>query len=721
MRRFLHALAGALALLLAVAAPARELEVARLADSAETDWRYDMRLVDFASSVFGLLRELNTPELVERRMAELKTQGATAVIVNGLHMHLGFLDDWARITEYVRLVADTAHRHGMKVVFHHDVTVAQNAGKGINHLVEHPDWLQRDVEFDRPTLRMYCIMNPGFRKAYMERMRDFAKRSGVDGLMLDEAHFAGSEFCGCEHCRAAFTRDTGKVLPTSSTSRVFQNMDDPTWVAWLNWRREAVGDWWVELRKTLNAANLRTSILNYITHAGILGARGSLELALDLGEAARGSDSLGTEIMARNAFHNARPILAMRKIKSALGAHFKVPIWGIVYHLDDPTSAYTGWALLQMSHHSICTHLDGLENPGRYLNWADRMQGRSARPFSDVAVLFSARGRDFGRDFPMAPDAVGFSESLNDAHIQHDLILDEDLAKAATLAKYKLLIIPSAGPMEAPQIEGIREYVRNGGHILVTANSSTQETNGARRNNFLLADLLGVDFVKEPPVKAPCDLQVTLEQAPERFNVPQLRARVKLAGGGGGAKVLGQCAGEPVVTVRQEGKGQCVYVGVPIGAVNYEMELRNDMQKTFERNAKIADLLVRLVRKAAGGPLDFQADAAPREVGMSAFLQEMGGKRKVIVHLLNMTGAQLRKGQTVPNTAPPQREVAFPALAQDVVFNLRCGNVSGGCVVSPEYEGKRPVGVARQPDGSWQVTVAKSDLVGYAVVYLDVN
>jgi hypothetical protein len=203
-------------------------------------------------------------------------------------------------------------------------------------------------------------------------------------------------------------------------------------------------------------------------------------------------------------------------------------------------------------------------------------------------------------------------------------------------------------------------------------------------------------------------------------SVAQPRVRVKPSVNGG-AKTLGQSGGEPVVTLRQEGKGQCLYVGVPIGAVNFEPELRNGTQGAFERNAKAADLLVRLVKKTSRAPFDFHADAAPREVGMCAFVVEDGGKRQVLVHLLNMGAMSLPKGQVVPNTAPPQGEVAFPPLKQDLVFQLRWGNVFGGHVVSPEYEGRRPVAVARQPDGLWQVTVAKADLVGYALVRLNVE
>jgi hypothetical protein len=719
MRPARHVLA-ALLLPLAAAAPARELEVARLPDGPDNDWRYDMRMVDFASSVYGLLRELNTPELVERRMAELRAQGASVVILNGLHMHLGFLDEWPRITEYARLVAQVAHRHGMKVVFHHDVTVVQNAGKGINRAAEHPEWLQRDVEFDRPTLRMFCVLNPGFRKAYLERIVGFAKRSGVDGLMLDEAHFTGAEFCGCEHCRAAFARDTGKALPASSTSRAFNNADDPLWVAWLDWRREAVGDWWVALRRALDAAGLRTSILNYTTHSGMIYPRGAIELGLDLDQAARGSDSLGTEIMARNAFHNARAILAMRKIKSALGARHKIPIWGIIYHLGDPTSAYAGWALLQMSGHSIWTALDGVPDAKRHLDWADRMPAKAARPLSDVAVLFSTRARDFGKDFVAAPDAVGFSECLDDAHVQHDVVLDADLRDPVALARYKLLVLPSAGPMGPAEAAGVREYVRKGGSLLVTANSTAQDEAGARRDNFLLADLLGVDREKGLPAPAPSSCQVALDGPAETVVVPLPRVRVKPSAAGG-AKVLGRCGAEPAITVRPEGKGRCLYVGFPLGAANYEPELRTGTESDFVRNPKAADLLARLVKMAVGGPLDLEADGVPREIGMTAFVAGQGGRRQVYVHLLNMAAAPLRKGQAVPNLAPRPWEAAFPAPKQDLLFRLRCGRVTGGQVSSPEFEGRRPLAVAQQADGSWQVTVAKGDLAGYALVRLDVE
>ena len=139
-------------------------------DSDSLAWRYDMKMADWSCSNAGCFYELDTPELIERRIKEVEGQGFNTITMSGFHMHNCFLDRWPRITQHAKRVVATAHRRGIKVVFHHDVPVLTYNGRGLHELIEHPDWLARDIEHDRPTLRAYCIMNPDFRKTYFDRM-----------------------------------------------------------------------------------------------------------------------------------------------------------------------------------------------------------------------------------------------------------------------------------------------------------------------------------------------------------------------------------------------------------------------------------------------------------------------------------------------------------------------------------------------------------------------
>ena len=370
---------------------------------------------------------------------------------------------------------------------------------------------------------MYCINNPGFRESYMQRIVDFVRKANLDAVMLDEVTMAGDDFCGCEHCRRKFTQETGLVLPRNNASKTFRNMDDPLWVAWLNWRRQCVGDWWVEMRKRFSETNPDVCMMIYTTHFGFNHRWAPLTLAADIIEDARACDFLGTEIMPRNVYDSWRGVYAFRKAKAALGDHFGTPIFAWLYHVDEPTFAYFGWALNHMHRQTVVTAFIEGEDMKRYFKWPYQMDMRSARSVADVAVLFSAQSRDFGKMFSQTGDAVAISQTLTDAHIQHDFILDQDLLNLRKLGRYKLVVLPSAGCLSSEQAAAIRDYVGSGGRLYASANTSMYNEFGFYQSDFQLADVFGVNCRSLSGLKPP--VRFAPATAARRSTAPSWRCR----------------------------------------------------------------------------------------------------------------------------------------------------------------------------------------------------
>ncbi|MCK5801522.1 MAG: beta-galactosidase trimerization domain-containing protein [Lentisphaeria bacterium] len=690
-------------------------------DSDALAWRYDMKMGDLTGGCGCLMYELYTPELIERRVTELATAGVNTITISGLHMHHCFLDRWPIVTEYVRKVTEIAHRHGVKVIFHHDIPVVLYNGTGLQHMLSHLDWLARDIDHGRPTLRSYCIMNPDFRAAYFGRITQLARDTGIDGGMLDEGCFPGKDFCGCEHCRRAFTAQTGLVLPRDNTSPVFQNRDHPVWIAWLNWRKRAVGDFWIALRKAINSVNPDFCNMKYTTHGGFSSNWAGREFGSDLIQAGRGCDFLGTEIMARNVYDSRRAVYAFRRMKSALGDLYGLPIWGLVYHLDDPTFAYFGWAMNHMNRQTSWMSMIEGENMGRFLDWPGRMQCRTATSVADVAILFSAQSRDFTRMFSPSADVLGVSQCLADAHIQHDFILDEDALDKGRLHQYKLLILASTGCLSQRQAQTIRAYVREGGALLATTNAGLLNEQGFMQENFQLADVMGVDYVKASAIRGPHTVRFRSDDSTLVY--PQATLRVKHREG---ADVLADILSKkgapvrPVLIRNRYGKGQCVYLPIAFGAVNYEVEWRTGRKMTFEKNRELADLLVRLVRETASAPFDIQPVAIPEDVMMSVCREDADGQSQLLIHLLNATGTGIAKGEAMPGRKDwAKHGPAFPPLSADLVIDVRAVGAISGRITSPDYSGARPVGIVPGKDGLVRVTVKAADVSAYALVRID--
>ena len=71
----------------------------------------------------------------------------------------------------------------------------------------------------------------------------------------------------------------------------------------------------------------------------------------------------------------------------------------------------------------------------------------------------------------------------------HDRLMDEE-----HLAPYKTLILPNIAALSDQQCQQIRDFVRKGGSLVATYETSLYNEMGERRDNFGLSDLFGVEL-----------------------------------------------------------------------------------------------------------------------------------------------------------------------------------------------------------------------------------
>ena len=125
---------------------------------------------------------------------------------------------------------------------------------------------------------------------------------------------------------------------------------------------------------------------------------------------------------------------------------------------------------------------------------------------ADTSILFSTstsrwypRMREAGAMAPgVAPCADyqnefrGQLEAMLRAHVPARVVLE-----AAELKGNSVLILPNTACMSSSQCERVRRFVRNGGGLVASYETSLYDENGKKRRDFALADVLGVRFVEE--------------------------------------------------------------------------------------------------------------------------------------------------------------------------------------------------------------------------------
>ena len=88
----------------------------------------------------------------------------------------------------------------------------------------------------------------------------------------------------------------------------------------------------------------------------------------------------------------------------------------------------------------------------------------------------------------------GAYEMLNGSQIPLDFVLDEHLV-GERLAPYQILFLSNSACLSDEQCAAITAFVQKGGRLIASSETSLFDELGYERNNFALADLLGVDFV----------------------------------------------------------------------------------------------------------------------------------------------------------------------------------------------------------------------------------
>ena len=93
-------------------------------------------------------------------------------------------------------------------------------------------------------------------------------------------------------------------------------------------------------------------------------------------------------------------------------------------------------------------------------------------------------------------DFEGWAQTLITSHLLWDTVPEFQIS-AEYLKRFKVVILPDAACISKEQAEAITQYVKAGGTLISTEETSMFDEDGHQQDNFQLADVFGVDFVKE--------------------------------------------------------------------------------------------------------------------------------------------------------------------------------------------------------------------------------
>jgi len=518
---------------------------------------------------------------------------------------------------------------------------------------------------ERPVM---CLNGPG--RDYMHNvLRELSERYDFDGFWLDcFAWWARVIPCYCAVCRAKYDEDTGSSLP---------NPDDkasPAWRRYLQWRRRLHTLILHELIDTIRTAKATLTITHngtgcnfepytdlafsdaddYVSHEFHYNdGYGNLALCCRKNEALKPGVpfevetwrffNLGLERMVRG--YQVRPVVQLFTEMATILAN-----GGFVQYYDQirPDGTLDERSLVQMrgAFDLVAAREPFLQGEQRRLEYAALVWSKATDAFA-YGPHVGAHQREL----------EGFHYALMEAHLPHTVVTERALQQGR-LGGTKVLILPNVLCLSEAEAEALHRFVYEGGGLVATYRSSLADPLGRPRENFLLADLFGADFLEpmsytysyflfgdEHPLTAqlPQGWPMTL------WNKLQLKVSVRDAAEGLGNLVnptrgmhMGNPPQEtipyPAAVVRTYGQGRVVYLPQPFGDVYLDYGHPDTRQ-----------LMVNAVRWAAGDdpPFEVLAPATVEAVVWSA-------EGSWTIHLVNRTagGPARTKASVITEVLP---------------------------------------------------------------------
>ena len=413
--------------------------------------------------------------------------------------------------DYLGQYLPEAHRHGIRVMIYLNVHwFTKEFGR------RRPDWLQirengKPLDDIYSTGSSFCLNSP-WREWVFQVLRDLL-RYPIDGIFYDGPAFF-PETCYCHHCREKFQRLYGRAMPSKRSIRGQEFHD------LVEFQTRSIVDFLAESRRIIKAkspdlafymnggvrgSNWATGRLNRVIteQQDILGSEGGFIYG-DLTQLPMWKPGLTARLLETQAPHKPRVIFNAAAHKPWTYSVLPAPEQRLLYADTIANGASTWYCMTPFELNE--PEMDAIADMNRFVGenaayyMHTRSEARAAIVWSDTTAN-SYAGSDaqlIDVDLVKRRSAVGdlsaefsgLSDALIRAHLPFDVIDDTTLEKEP-LDKYAAIFLPNVASMSDAAAARLKQYVRGGGNLFSTFETSMYDQYGIRRPNFALAEVFG--------------------------------------------------------------------------------------------------------------------------------------------------------------------------------------------------------------------------------------
>ncbi len=382
--------------------------------------------------------------------------------------------------------AKATKARGMRIVARLDCNYAYEEA-----YTAHPEWFERKSTGDpvlhneSPWLYKTCMFSPYFTEQMPAIIREINSLYDVDAFFTNGwPSTARPPACFCEHCRELGDPKSPKYY-RAHLERVLE--------IWRLWDSTAKQKKWDSV------------------YVGNLG--GGIRAVTDLTKIAEVAGWFNADHQGRTGNtpiwdcaqqgRVAQSVMKGRTITNVTGGYANShPLWR---HTAKSPQEATMWMAQTTASGMVPWYhwlggapedLRWRETGRKFFQWiaANEKHFVNRESVANLGVVFSERLNGFYNP-PGGTDPTEFMQGLYYALLEgrflFDFVHEQDLS-AATLKKYSALLLPNVATLSDTQCTQLREYVRSGGSLLATFETSRYDEWGVRRARLGLADVFGI-------------------------------------------------------------------------------------------------------------------------------------------------------------------------------------------------------------------------------------
>lgn len=376
----------------------------------------------------------------------------------------------------------------------------------------HPEWVMVDSDGNKmrhwafPDVWVTCAYSDYNFKFMPQILREITANYDIDAIFANR--WQGHGICYCESCKTNFKAASGLDIPLKAS------VEDPSWMAWNEWRRQLLTRLVVEWDGVMKAIKPHTSFIPNMGGVSLMDFDTEIIekycpfLCVD-DQGRRGAEPVwmaGRNGKRMRATFPDRPAVLITSIGPEEVYRWKDSVT-LAPEIEAWTNSGTTQGMLPWF-----TKFNGVVSDQRWVRPVidtftlhEQLEPLSSltTPHAEIAIVdptTTLRHQDMWTRKEAEAHELGFYHALVEARVPFELVSDANMT-AERLDRFKVLVLCNSTCLSDEQAKTLEAYVARGGSLVAAYETGTRNADNSRRDTPVLADLLGYTLTQ--PARGP--------------------------------------------------------------------------------------------------------------------------------------------------------------------------------------------------------------------------